>query len=164
RLKRIVDALPQVRAIFLIVRDSRPLVSSQLARIPADFDARERTFFNAQMAGDAGTYVSAILTPRLTALATPFFVLSRRRPSPDAEFNGVVAAAVLPQYFDAFYALIGRSAGSLYALVRADGSFLVRYPERPNRGLQAGSALHTMIAQGRERSIRTIPRSQIDAV
>src|SRR5215813_4221854 len=131
RVKRIVDALPQVRAIFLIDRDSRPLVSSQLARIPADFDARERSFFNAQMAGDAGTYVSEVLTPRLTALVTPFFVLSRRRPSADGKFNGVVAVAVLPQYFEEFYALIGRGPGSLYALIRADGSFLARYPERP---------------------------------
>src|SRR5215471_15364880 len=39
RMKRIVDALPQVRAIFLIDRDGRPLVSSRLARIPADFDS-----------------------------------------------------------------------------------------------------------------------------
>src|SRR5262245_36080828 len=163
RLKRIVDALPQVRAIFLIDRDSRPLVSSQLARIPADFDARERSFFNAQMAGDAGTYVSEILTPRLTALATPFFVLSRRRPSADGKFNGVVAVAVLPQYFEEFYALIGRSPGSLYALIRADGSFLARYPERPNRSLQPGSGLRSAIAQGRERGIFTITRSQIDA-
>jgi two-component system, NtrC family, sensor kinase len=164
RVKRIVDALPQVRAIFLIDRDSRPLVSSQLARIPADFDARERSFFAAQVAGDAGTYVSEVLTPRLTSLGTPFFVLSRRRPSADGKFNGVVAVAVLPQYFEEFYALIGRGPGSLYALLRADGSFLARYPERPNRGLQPGSALHTMIAQGQERSVRTIPRSQVDAV
>jgi two-component system NtrC family sensor kinase len=163
RVKRIVDALPQVRAIFLIDRDSRPLVSSQLARIPADFDARERSFFNAQMAGDAGTYVSEVLTPRLTALVTPFFVLSRRRPSADGKFNGVVAVAVLPQYFEEFYALIGRGPGSLYALIRADGSFLARYPERPNRSLQPGSGLRSAIAQGRERGIFTITRSQIDA-
>ena len=163
RVKRIVDALPQVRAIFLIDRDSRPLVSSLLARIPADFDARERSFFTAQVAGDAGTYVSEVLTPRLTALATPFFVLSRRRPSADGKFNGVVAVAVLPQYFEEFYALIGRSPGSLYALIRADGSFLARYPERPNRSLQPGSGLRSAIAQGRERGIFTITRSQIDA-
>src|SRR5215831_14378451 len=164
RMKRIVDALPQVRAIFLIDRDGRPLVSSRLARIPADFDSRERSFFAAQTAGDAGTYASEILTPRLTGLSTPFFVLSRRRPSADGAFNGVVAVAVLPQYFEEFYALIGRSPGSLYALLRADGRFLARYPERPDQGLQPGSALHTTIAQGRGRSIQTIRRSQIDAV
>jgi two-component system NtrC family sensor kinase len=163
RVKRIVDALPQVRAIFLIDRDGRPLVSSQLARIPADLDARERSFFAAQMAGDAGTYVSEVLTPRLTSLGTPFFVLSRRRPLADGKFNGVVAVAVLPQYFEEFYALIGRSPGSLYALIRADGSFLARYPERPNRSLQPGSGLRTAVAQGRERGLFTITRSQIDA-
>ncbi|MBV8289742.1 MAG: response regulator [Hyphomicrobiales bacterium] len=164
RVKRIVDALPEVRAIFLIDRSGRPLVSSRLAQIPADFDSRERSFFAAQTAGDAGTYVSEILTPRLTGLSTPFFVLSRRRPSADGAFNGVVAVAVLPQYFEEFYALIGRSPGSLYALLRADGRFLARYPERPDQGLQPGSALHTTIAHGRERSIQTIQRSQIDAV
>jgi two-component system NtrC family sensor kinase len=164
RMKRIVDALPEVRAIFLIDRDGRPLVSSRLARIPADFDSRERSFFTAQMAGDADTYVSEVLTPRLTGLSTAFFVLSRRRPSADGKFNGVVAVAVLPQYFEEFYALIGRSPGSLYALLRDDGRFLARYPERPDRGLQPGSALHTTIAQGRERSMQTIRRSQIDAV
>ena len=164
RVKHIVDALPQVRAIFLIDRDGRPLVSSQLRRIPSDFDARERSFFNVHVAGDVGTYVSDVLTPRLTGLNTPFFVLSRRRPSADGTFNGVVAIAVLPQYFEEFYALIGRSPGSLYALLRADGRFLARYPERPDPGLRPGSALHTVIAEGRERSIRTIPQSQIDAV
>ncbi len=164
RLKHIVDALPQVRAIFLIDRDGRPLVSSQLRRIPSDFNSRERSFFNVHVAGDVGTYVSDVLTPRLTGLSTPFFVLSRRRPSADGTFNGVAAIAVLPQYFEEFYALIGHSPGSLYALLHADGRFLARYPERPDRGLQPGSALHTMIAQGQERSIRTIPQSQVDAV
>src|SRR5262249_27589920 len=105
---------------------------------------------------------SCAACPRLTGLSTPFFVLSRRRPSADGAFNGVVAVAVLPQYFEEFYALIGRSPGSLYALLRADGRFLARYPERPDQGLQPGSALHTTIAQGRERSIQTIQRSQID--
>jgi two-component system NtrC family sensor kinase len=165
RLKRIVDALPQLRAIFLIDRTGRPLVSSQLAQVPADFNVRDRGFFNAHLAGHAETYVSEVLTPRLTALDTPFFVLSRRRPSADGEFNGVAAVAVLPGYFEEFYALIGRSPGSLYALVRSDGEFLARYPEAPDRqrALAPGSGLHQAMAQGAERAILTIPRSQIDA-
>jgi two-component system NtrC family sensor kinase len=164
RVKRIVDALPQLRAIFVIDRDGRPIVSSQFAQAPTDLDARDRSFFKVQMAGDAGTYVSEVLAPRLSAFTTPFFVLSRRRPSADGRFNGVVAVAVLPQYFEEFYALIGRSPGSVYALIRADGKFLARYPERPDRqrGLEPGSALHTVVAQGWERIIYTIPRSQID--
>src|SRR5258706_9116669 len=41
-MKRIVDSLPQLRAIFLIDRDSQPLVSSQFVRVPADQRPRER--------------------------------------------------------------------------------------------------------------------------
>jgi two-component system, NtrC family, sensor kinase len=166
RLKRIVEAMPQLRAIFLIDRDGRPLVSSQLAQVPADFDARDRSFFSVHATGQqAGTYVSDVLTPRLTGLGAPFFVLSRRRVSPDGTFNGVVAVAVLPGYFEEFYALIGHSPGSLYALVRSDGSFLARYPELPDRqrALQPGSALDKVMAQGAQRMIFTIPQSQVDA-
>jgi two-component system NtrC family sensor kinase len=166
RLKQIVDALPQLRAIFLIDRDGRPIASSQLAQVPSDFNVRDRDFFAAHMAGHAGTYVSDVMAPRLTDFGTPFFVLSRRRPSADGSFNGVIAVAVLPRYFEDFYALIGRSPGSLYALVQADGRFLARYPELRNgpSGLEVGSGLHTAITQARERIIYAIPQSQIDGV
>src|SRR5438552_1800308 len=163
RIKRIVDALPQLRAIFLIDREGRPLLSSQFVQVPSDLRSRERTFFNVHMASDVGTYVSEIVEPRLPGFGKPFFVLSRRRPSLDESFNGVVAVAVLPQYFEEFYALIGRSPGSFDALIRADGKFLARRPEQPQRmrTLAPGSGLETAIAQGWERATYTI-RSQID--
>src|SRR5215467_6765864 len=50
RLKNIVDALPQLRAIFLVDREGNPLVSSQFAQAPADLNARDRDFFNLQAA------------------------------------------------------------------------------------------------------------------
>src|SRR6476469_1758923 len=164
RLKQIVDALPQLRAIFLIGRDGRPIVSSQLAQVPADFNVGDRDFFKAQAAGHAGTYVSDVLTPRLTGFGTPFFVLSRRRPSADGSFNGVVAVAVLPRYFEDFYSLIGRSPGSFFALVQTDGKFLARYPTLRSRppGLAVGSALQQAMAQARERVVYAIPDSEVD--
>ncbi len=166
RLRRIVDALPQVRAIFLIDRDGQPLASSQFVRVPADFNVKDRSFFNAHVAGHAGIYISNVMMPRLSNLDTPFFVLSRRRHSTDGSFNGVVAVAVLPQYFEEFYALIGHGPGSLYALIRTDGRFLARYPplQDRQRRLEPGSALHTAITQGWDRVIYTIPHSQLDAV
>jgi two-component system NtrC family sensor kinase len=165
RLVRIVAGLPQLRAIFLIDRDGQPLASSQFARVPTDFNVRDRSFFDVHVAGYPGTYVSEVISPRLTSFGAPFFVLSRRRPSVDGSFNGVVAVAVLPQYFEEFYALIGHSPGSLYALVRADGKFLARYPELLDRqrALNAGSGLHAAIAAGWERVIYTIPHAQIDS-
>ena len=140
------------------------LFPAQLAQVPPDFNVRDRDFFRAHVAGPAGTYVSDVMAPRLTGFGTPFFVLSRRRPSADGSFNGVVAVAVLPRYFEDFYALIGRSPGSLYALVQANGKFLARYPELRDGppGLEAGSGLHKAITQGRESVIHTIPQSQLD--
>ena len=164
RLKQIVAALPQLRAIFVIDRDGRPLVSSQLAQVPADFNVGDRDFFKAQATGHAGTYVGEVLAPRLTSFGSPFFVLSRRRPSANGAFNGVVAVAVLPRYFEDFYGLIGRSPGSLFALVQTDGTFLACYPELRGRppALPAGSALQQGIAQAREGTVYTIPESRID--
>jgi two-component system NtrC family sensor kinase len=165
RLRRIVASLPQVRAIFLFDREGAPLASSQFAHVPADFNVRDRSFFSVHVPGHAGIYVGEVMTPRFTDLDTPFFVLSRRRLSADGSFNGIVAVAVLPQYFEEFYALIRHGPGSLYALIRADGRFLARYPALRDRQrrLEPGSALHTAIAEGWERVIYTIPRSQLDS-
>jgi two-component system, NtrC family, sensor kinase len=161
RMRRIVEVLPQLRAIFLIDRDGRPLASSQLVPVPADLRSRERSFYNVHVGGDVGTFVSEVVEPRLAIFGTPFFVLSRRRPSADGTFNGVIAVAVVPQYFEEFYALIGRSPGELYALLRTDGKFLARYPEPPDRLRAVGPGLEAATAEGRERAIRT-GRSQID--
>src|SRR5215467_3500998 len=98
RVKRIVEALPQVRAIFLIDRDGRPMVSSQVA-VPPNFDNKERSFFSEHLSGHAGIYVSEVVPPRLPSFGDYFFVLSRRRPSVDGSFTGVTAVAVLPRYF-----------------------------------------------------------------
>src|SRR5262249_59481853 len=90
-------------------------------------------------------------------------VASRGRSWAEGTFNGVVAVAGVPQSFEEFYALMGRSPGSLYALIRGDGKFLSRYPEQPQRlrTLGPGSGLETAIAQGRERALYTVA-SQID--
>ena len=166
RLKRIVDAMPQLRAIFLIGRDGRPVVSSQLPLVPTDFSASDRDFFSAHVAADVGTFVSEVAMPRLTGVGNPFFVLSRRRASADTSFNGVTAVAVLPSYFEEFYGLVGRSSGNLYGLVRADGAFLTRHPVPPDRsrGLDPSRPLRTAIAQGRERAIYSVSKSQIDQI
>jgi len=161
RMKRIVDSLPQLRAIFLIDRDGQPLVSSLFVQLPADLRSSERSFFNVHIADDVGTFVSEVVAPRRVEFGAPFFVLSRRRPSAEGAFNGVIAVAVVPQYFEEFYALIGRSPGELYALIRADGKFLARFPQPPDRLRAVGPGLETALAQGRERAIRT-GRSQID--
>jgi two-component system NtrC family sensor kinase len=162
RLKNIVDALPQLRAIFLVDREGNPLVSSQFAQVPADFNARDRDFFNLQAGAQDETYVSEVLNPRRNSLGTPFFVLSRRRPSADGSFNGVSVVAVLPEYFEEFYALIGRTAGSVLALIRSDGKPLARFPPESRNEDDSIGNMRELIARASRGSLRMMRAS--DAV
>jgi two-component system NtrC family sensor kinase len=165
RFRQIVAAMPQLQAIIVVDRDGRRLVASMRYPVPHDPELTDRSYFRAHVEHDAGTYVSEVLVPASPALGTYFFNLSRRRPSPDGAFNGVTAVAVLPGYFDEFYARIGRSPGSLYAMARSDGVFLARYPARddPMRNLDVNAPLRQEIAKGLEQSIYTV-QSQIDNV
>jgi two-component system, NtrC family, sensor kinase len=166
RLRQIVDAVPQFIAIVVIDREGKPLASSALRMIESRVSAVDRAYFRAHAAGADGTLVSETLAPRWGAFSDHFFILSRRRPASDGAFNGVVSVAVLPRYFEEFYTLIGRSPGSLYSLVRADGTFLARYPVQSDRSrtLDPSSPLRVAIAKGLERALYTVPRSQVDAI
>jgi two-component system, NtrC family, sensor kinase len=166
RLRQIVDAVPQFIAIVVIDRQGKPLASSSLRMTESGVSTADRKYFRAHAAGADGTLVSETLAPRWGAFSDHFFTLSRRRPAPDGAFNGIVSVAVLPRYFEEFYALIGRSPGSLYSLVRADGTFLARYPVQTDRSrtLDATSPLRVAIAKGMERALYTVPRSQIDLI
>ena len=165
RLKRIAEAMPQLQAIVLIGRNGRPLASSTLETVRADANFSDRDYFKVQVDRNAGTYVSDVRAPQLPGVGTDFFDLSRRRASPDGSFNGVIAVAVRPSYFEDFYARIGPTPGSFYALVTADGAFLARYPVRDNRSqrLSPASALRTAIKQGLDHSLFTV-NSEIDGL
>jgi two-component system NtrC family sensor kinase len=166
RLRRIVDAVPQFQAIAVADRNGKVLASSTLTPIANDVSMADRAYFRSLAAGAEGTLVSETLMPRWGGLRNPFFTLSRRRASPDASFNGVISVAILPRYFEEFYALIGRSPSDLYALVRSDGAFLARYPPRAEgaRPLDPSTALRVSIARGLDRALYTVPQSQTDAL
>jgi len=166
RLSKIVDAMPQFQAIAVADRNGKVLASSTLAPVANDVSMADRAYFRSHAAGAEGTLVSETLVPRWGGLRNPFFTLSRRRASPDTSFNGVISVAILPRYFEEFYALIGRSPSDLYALVRSDGSFLARYPPRGDgaRPLDSSTALRVSIARGLERALYTVPQSQTDAL
>jgi two-component system NtrC family sensor kinase len=48
--------------------------------------------------------------------------------SADGSFTGVIQVSVLPEYFEGFYAKIGKAPGSYFSLIRADGLILARHP------------------------------------
>ena len=127
RLKRLVDSLPQMKSAWVFDARGRALVNNLIVPAPT-IDFSDRTYFNAHAAKDIGLFIGEALQPRLPYQGARFFGVSRRRQTEDGSFNGVIQASVLPEYFENFYARIGRDAGSFFALGLTDGSVLARYP------------------------------------
>ena len=102
--------------------------------VPApEIDFSDRDYFKAHVAGDIGTYIGDALKPRPPYQGAAFFGVSRRRPSEDGSFAGVIQASVLPEYFENFYARIGREPGSFFALGLTDGDGAGPLPDRRSR-------------------------------
>ncbi|MBA2397329.1 MAG: response regulator [Bradyrhizobium sp.] len=127
RLKQLADSLPQVKSAWVFDAKGRALVNSLVVPAP-DIDFSDRDYFKAHVAGDIGTYIGDALKPRPPYQGAPFFGFSRRRQNEDGSFAGVIQASVLPEYFENFYARIGRDAGSFFALGLRNGMILARFP------------------------------------
>ncbi|HEX4043339.1 MAG TPA: ATP-binding protein [Xanthobacteraceae bacterium] len=149
RLQRIVAVMPQVQSIVLIGRDGRPLAASAPQALAAGADFSDRDYFKMQADSAAGTYVGDVRTSQVFGPGIALFDISRRLKSPDGAFRGVIAVAMRPRYFADFYSMIEQSPGNFYALVRADGVELARYPVGSPRTRQLSPASQLRVAIGR---------------
>jgi two-component system NtrC family sensor kinase len=165
RLKRLVQALPQLQGIAIMDRAGRALVSSNFAPVPQGQNFSDREYFKVHERSETGTYVSRVLHPRMRDIGSYFFAVTQRRPSLDGKFNGIVSIAVLPSYFENFYGRMGINEGSYFALVRDDGSFLARFPVAKDRDrkLDDNSEFIKSIRRHFDRSIYTVD-SQVDDI
>jgi len=163
RVKEVLVQVPQVQSVWVFASNGRPLLSSSVLPAPQSIDNSERDYFRAQSAPAAGTYVGEIISPRIGG--DPIFTLSRRRSAPDGTFAGVTAAALLSGEFHRFYAEIGRTHGSYFALLRSDGGFLARYPvpAEPAARLDEKSVLRQTIVHAPERGVFDA-KSQLDPI
>jgi two-component system, NtrC family, sensor kinase len=127
RLKQLVASLPQVKSVWIFDARGRAIVNSLVVPAP-EIDFSDRDYFRGHVAGDIGTYIGEALTPRPPYQGAAFFGVSRRRPSEDGGFTGVLQTSVLPEYFENYYARIGREPGSFFEVGRADGTVLARFP------------------------------------
>jgi len=130
RLQQLVASLPQVKSAWIFDAKGHALVNSLVVPAP-EIDFSDRDYFKAHAAhaaGDIGTYIGEALKPRPPYQGAAFFGVSRRRPSEDGGFAGVLQASVFPEYFENYYARIGREPGSYFALGRTDGTVLARFP------------------------------------
>lgn len=122
-------ATKAVSAIWIIDKNGHPIVNSQRYPAPYDLDLTDRDYFRAQADHDSGTYIGAVVTPRI-ANGTVIGV-SRRRPSQNGQFAGVIVIAIDPAIFAEFYQRLRRDSGGGYSLAKANGDILARYPTPP---------------------------------
>jgi two-component system, NtrC family, sensor kinase len=144
RLKQLVASLPQVKSAWIFDARGRALVNSLVVPAPG-IDFSDRDYFKSQADGDIGTYIGEALRPRAPYQGATFFGVSRRRPSEDGSFAGVLQASVFPEYFENYYARIGREPGSYFTLSRTDGAMLAHFPVadrdlRPDRSKPASDS------------------------
>ena len=127
RLKQLVHSLPQVKSVWIFDARGHAVVNSLVVPAPG-IDFSDRDYFKAHTASDIGTFIGEALQPRPPYQGAAFFGVSRRRPSEDGSFSGVLQASLFPEYFDNYYARIGREPGSYFVLGRTDGTELARFP------------------------------------
>jgi signal transduction histidine kinase/ActR/RegA family two-component response regulator len=133
RLRRDTHGVPQLRNLFLFDPARQLRVSSASSGL-ANTDLSDRSYFVEQRAHPAlGLFVSEPFISRVTG--EPTFVLSRRLPAPEGEFDGIAGAAVDVGYIRRFYQAIDLGPGSTIELLRADGLVLV---SREHGELRAG--------------------------
>jgi two-component system, NtrC family, sensor kinase len=116
--------LPQIGEALIVDRSGRIRASDRpLAERPADASRREA--FAAQQQRDAGIFIGH--DPLERPVHTSFDV-SRRRPTSDESFDGVLIVSAKPDYFSDFLSTISQEQGVSASLMRNDGRVLVRHP------------------------------------
>jgi two-component system, NtrC family, sensor kinase len=163
RLKRLANESAQIKSLWIFDRSGHALVNSLEFPSPS-IDFSDRDYFKAHVARDIGTYVGEVLRPRPPYGGAPFFGISQRRESDGGGFTGVIQASVLPEYFESFYARVGRAPGSYSSLLRADGLILARAPklDREIRLPSQGRLLAAMRTQPNEGTVSLV--SRIDGI
>jgi signal transduction histidine kinase/ActR/RegA family two-component response regulator len=137
-LAETVTHLPAVQSVFLVDPAGYNSASSRAFPMQA-FDDRNREYYIEAKKGTDQPFVSAAFFGQMTG--QPGFTVSRPRLT-NGRFDGVVVVTFSPAAFQKFYEAIALDPGVAAALVRTDGSLLVRYPEiGSSRHLPADSPL-----------------------
>ncbi|RDV01958.1 hybrid sensor histidine kinase/response regulator [Undibacter mobilis] len=126
RIRNFIATLPQLRDLWVIDGNGKPLVAGTVNPLPRDLDLSDRAYFQAHRNPDVDTYISEVIEAR--AAATEFFAITRKRLTADGRFDGVYLVSIAPEYFSNYYASLPRSDLTVAGLVRNDGVALARFP------------------------------------
>jgi signal transduction histidine kinase/CheY-like chemotaxis protein len=128
RLKDRISGIPQIRALLLLDRDGRVVLSTdERSEIGADFSAR--SYFRQQRDGTAkGRYVSEPFLGRVSNRWA--FGVSEPITDGRGRFAGVLAAIIDIEYFDRLYRSLDLGELGFVALLNRDGVLVTRVPPR----------------------------------
>jgi PAS domain S-box-containing protein len=122
--------VPQVRQVTIMDAEGNQLVRSRGFSIP-NHNAADRSYFRVQRDDPhAGLFMSELLTTRSEGRSA--VILSRRLDDDAGHFAGVVVATVDLEDLNRLYRAVDAGPGSHIALLRDDGTLLVRNPPAPN--------------------------------
>jgi two-component system NtrC family sensor kinase len=122
---RIKSGTDEIGSILLLDPQGRLTVSTA-ANFRAGLDNSDRGYFRAHAERDEGTYIDQAVLGRITGRV--IFNVSRRRPTEDGRFDGVIALASEQDYWLRFYSTLNQELSPSVNLVRAQGDTLIRYP------------------------------------
>jgi len=117
---------PLEQVVSIWVTDAQGVVRAGSQPWSAAMIITDREFFQVQRERNVGTYISAAFWGRATGV--PSFAISRRRPTADGHFDGIVHLALSPDYFANTYAAAATGVGEAAVLMRSDGEVLARRP------------------------------------
>ena len=125
--KGLMENAEDVNTVFVIGPTGREGNSSLVFPLaPTDMTARP---FYQDLRVSGGLHVSAPDVGRINKQR--YFSFTRRRTAANGTFDGVISVSVNPAYFEAFYNTVTESPTDSVALVRSDGTLLVRVPATP---------------------------------
>jgi PAS domain S-box-containing protein len=129
RLQRMLAAAADhddVRAVFLT--DASGAVRVGTLPFADPLTISDRDYFLAQKERDAGTFIGAPVSGRISGV--PIFVASRRRTTVSGEFDGIVQVTLESHYFTDFWRQVTArlDLDAAIALVRSDGTLIARHP------------------------------------
>jgi PAS domain S-box-containing protein len=124
-LREQLDALPFLRAIWVLDTEGRIVLDSDKGNIGVELADREYFQIYRQQPA-TGFHISAPVRSRTTGA----WLISAARPlrGPDGAITGVMVAAVEPSYFGRLWREIDLGDGSAIALFRKDGVLMMRSP------------------------------------
>lgn len=147
RLKQFVSALPDISSIWILDKNFDAQVSSLFFPIPPAFNAPERAYLKAQLASDEKLHIGEVV--RIQETGRLIFPVSKWRSDSSGTFAGLTEISVSPQAFERFYEPLAARTSASFALIRADGAVLARYPVPAVTGirLDASTGTRQMMAQ-----------------